>query len=62
MRLKFCDQHVDHAANTIDAAMFSGATFSDPAERRALRDFMERWEKALVDWENTPEEDEEDED
>lgn len=42
--------YIKSACEEIDAAMFSGDDFTDAEERKALRDYMERWGRGLKDW------------
>lgn len=38
------------AADVIDAAVFSGDEFMNPAARKDLRDIMARWERGLQEF------------
>ena len=39
--------YIDEALDTVDAAIFSGDAFMEPANRANLRAWMERWEREL---------------
>lgn len=41
---------VCHAADEIDAAIFSGDTFIDPQARATMREVMARWERGLKEF------------
>ena len=42
--------YIKDACEEIDAAMFSGDAFVDAEERKALRDYIERWTRELKNW------------
>ena len=42
--------YIKDACEEIDAAMFSGDAFADAEERKALRDYLERWGRELKNW------------
>lgn len=42
--------YIKDACEEIDSAMFSGDAFADAEQRKALRDYMERWERELKNW------------
>ena len=50
--------YIFNATEEIDAAIFSGDTFSDPDCRKELREQLARWERGLKEWDKTPNSDE----
>lgn len=50
--MDFTAPWLDKAANEIDASMFSGDSFENEQNRKALRAWMERWQRGLDRIEN----------
>lgn len=48
--LTFTRSYLTQYADSMDAAVFSGDAFIDAENRKALRAWMARWEKAMVEW------------
>jgi predicted phage gp36 major capsid-like protein len=46
--LTFTETYLNRAANEIDASMFSGDAFYDETNRKALREWIARWERGLA--------------
>lgn len=41
------NRHIDPVLDSLDASVFSGDAFLDAGNRTVFRAYMERWEKAL---------------
>lgn len=41
------DEYLENACEEIDAAMFSGDAFSKDENRKALREYIGRWEREM---------------
>jgi hypothetical protein len=45
------NDNIKNACEEIDAAMFSGDAFTDPRERKALQEYIDRWQRELKSFE-----------
>ena len=48
---EFTCRHAAKSVDELDAGLFTGDAFADPENRAALRAYMARWERRLVEWE-----------
>lgn len=48
-------EHIESAADVIDAGVFTGDLLQDPKERAELKEYIVRWQRAIAEAEKATE-------